>query len=445
MDLALFGFANEVLELYESQQASYQLALEELEDFFQNLDLGDGVVSVPSRLKSKTSLKEKLIRQEFFVKYPQVKQALSQISDLIGLTIQVRFVRHEVNVFENLFHWFQEGEKGYFAKDCPFIHLDLKEPQPQFQHNGCPIYRIDGWYEKEGNIYRFELQIKAMVHQFWSDIEHEVIYKNSDYVLYDQLSRQMLAAIRDNLETMDHQLELIYQDLSQNRMGHHIGLDELNFKVFLATRLNELVKENMEKSLDFSTDFQKASSTLAQLIYIKEFIQKDQKEFLMLDYFERMDELKQREINFTRAFVLEEAPIFQEGFLETLVPYLKEQANRNFQWHVFFRMIFEIQKEENIETMVQGIELLEPLLIQRNWFQEKMNVYDSNHSLENQRKLRSILALGLIQIGDIRCIYEENLIRISGLFRALVEQLVRENLSLDWFQEEFLSQIAKNL
>ena len=55
--------------------------------------------------------------------------------------------------------------------------LNLAMPQPQLQRNGFTIYRIDGYYLFNGRKVNFELQIKSMVHSFWSEIEHQVVYK----------------------------------------------------------------------------------------------------------------------------------------------------------------------------------------------------------------------------------------------------------------------------
>ncbi|MBW9211870.1 MULTISPECIES: hypothetical protein [Terrabacteria group] len=445
MDLALFQYVDDVLALYKQKRNLYVEIKEHLEDFFEQVDLGDGVVSYPSRLKSEESLKEKLIRQEFFSKFESSQEALSQVSDLVGLTIQVRFIRHEVSVFENLFHLFLPCDNGlYQAKDCGNIYLNLDTAQPQSQKNGCPIYRIDGYYRLQDEMVRFEIQIKAMVHQFWSDIEHEVIYKNSDYIVHDQFNRNMLAAIRDNLEVMDHQLELIYSEIFHGKVSS-LGLDELHFKLFLAKSLNELVKKNMEKGLGFSTDFQKPSSTIAQMIFIQEFIQREQKEFLMLDYLERLDELKQSDIDFKKAFLLKEPKNLEDGFLVEMVPYLFKEMNVNFRWHVFFRMVFAIQKEESTACFVETIRMIERLLLQDQWLKEKLiSVYGETAEEINQ-SIRHSLGKAMCEIDDIRCYYEENLLKISRIFQDILEMMIQEKRDLLWFDRQLRKEIAQQI
>ena len=36
-----------------------------------------------------------------------------------------------------------------------------------------------------GEKVNFELQVKSLIHVFWSEIEHEIIYKNNNYMLMD--------------------------------------------------------------------------------------------------------------------------------------------------------------------------------------------------------------------------------------------------------------------
>ena len=445
MNLALFQFTDDILAIYRNKKESYQAALVQIENFFSSLELGEGVVSLPSRLKKEKSLKEKVIRQELFTKYKNAKVAFDNISDLIGITIQVRFIHQEVAVFENLFHSFQEiDDKIYRANQNHKFYLNLKDPQPQFQNNGCPIYRIDGYYQTENTKFRFELQIKAMVHQFWSDIEHEVIYKNSDYVLYDRFNRNMLAAIRENLEIMDHQLELIYEEISPKNTLHQIGFDEIHFKVFMASKLNEVIKMNMEKNLGFSTDFQKASSTIAQLIYLKELTKVKYRDFSMLDYLQRIDELKHREIDFKKAFILAKPTTLSDAFLAKIVPYLYQQANNNFQWHVFFRMIFEIQNEESIDTFIKSISMIEHLLIQEQWLLNQLGKYDGD-LVDGYNYVCSSLAKAIIIIGDLKVFYEENLLKINHIFHELIEKMILEKYDLQWFDKELLRKVTHNI
>ena len=81
--------------------------------------------------------------------------------------------------------------------------------------NGFSIYRIDGFYEKDNQKINFELQIKALVHAFWGEIEHKLVYKNTNYYVYDSFMKDLLASINAQLTITDRQLSIVYQQMQE--------------------------------------------------------------------------------------------------------------------------------------------------------------------------------------------------------------------------------------
>ena len=62
--------------------------------------------------------------------------------DLVGLTIECRFIKDELSVYNRLVECFENHDETYykciFNKKC----LNLKMPQPQVQRNGFPIIEL---------------------------------------------------------------------------------------------------------------------------------------------------------------------------------------------------------------------------------------------------------------------------------------------------------------
>lgn len=44
--------------------------------------------------------------------------------------------------------------------------------------------------------------------------------------MYDQFNKEMLGAIRDNLDVVDRQLEIMYKEISNQSHQAQIGMDE---------------------------------------------------------------------------------------------------------------------------------------------------------------------------------------------------------------------------
>ena len=269
MRIQLFDFIDDTLEYYERKMPSFEYAQKQVMTAFQNMfsDKTDSIVNYHTRIKKLNSLKEKLIRNQFYLDYSTPEEAIEHLSDLIGITIQCRFIRNETEIYKELFNYFENADNGYSA--CIIdknIFMNLHMPQPQIQRNGFTIFRIDGYYMFNYTRINFELQIKSLVHTFWSEIEHEVVYKNPGFVMYDNFNRNMLGAIRDNLDVVDRQLEIMYNEISHESKRNQIGMDEQGFKLFISRSINDLVNRKMKDSVGFATDFKKCSATISQYI-----------------------------------------------------------------------------------------------------------------------------------------------------------------------------------
>ena len=217
MELELFRFIEEASDYYQLHAAAFEYSETVLRQYFQTLSesMGADLVQVYSRVKSRESFREKLLRNKLYLDCETPEDALSQLSDLVGITMECRFIRNETEIYERIFREFSElNEDGLaISLSNPDILLNLGMAQPQLQRNGFAIYRLDGKYRFNNRYINFELQIKSLVHRFWSEIEHEVVYKNPDMVWNDRFMKKMLSSIRDSLDVVDHQLETVYTEM----------------------------------------------------------------------------------------------------------------------------------------------------------------------------------------------------------------------------------------
>ena len=92
MRLKVFDTIDDTLRLLDSNMPLYREAVEEIHDYLKYLFVGqDMIVDMNSRIKSKESLREKIIRNRFYVENDTAQQILDHLSDLIGFIIECRF------------------------------------------------------------------------------------------------------------------------------------------------------------------------------------------------------------------------------------------------------------------------------------------------------------------------------------------------------------------
>ena len=197
----------------------------------------DATIGVTSRIKTRDSLKEKILRNNLY-RDTSPDRLVFEMHDIIGVKIECRFFKDEAFLFDKVKEVFcvDLGDGMFCPEGKKAVRLKLSTPQPEYQKNGYAIYRIDGNVTYAGENYNFELQIKSLVNSFWSEIEHKLIYKNNRLNQFDNLMKEMLHSTHESLSGIDHQLNLIFNRLS----GNAIVNQQEQLKNMLALGINEI-------------------------------------------------------------------------------------------------------------------------------------------------------------------------------------------------------------
>lgn len=427
MRLQLFDLVDESTALLQQKQPIFELVEEKVVGLFKQMLEGEDVDSIAftSRIKSAKSLKEKMIRNKYYLTCKTAQEVLELLPDLIGVKVECRFITDENKIYKQLLKHFKPSYNEYaqcISDSNTFLNLSM--PQPQTQRNGFTLYRIDGYYMHEGERVNFEFQIKALVHRFWSEIEHQVVYKNPHIIFNDIFMKSVLSSIYDSLEVVDHQLQIVYEQmLAQSAQNTDFGMSEQGFKSYLARSINDIYSLKMVDSLGFTTDFKKCSAILSQYIYIKDFLNSDNPQIRMIDYFEHFNLLKISEIDFTQPIYLEKDFEHSDPFCDELGKYWQSVLNVDYEWHVFFVMLFAVEPDNNLEDFRKFIEILRNLIIERRWFDEVFNSCSTLVGQMAKDALVQCVAKSMISCGKIEIIFEDKLFKIMQVFRKHVDAL----------------------
>lgn len=428
MELDLFRFVDDTMQVYDENLPFYVETEKIVKECYQNIakSFSESITDVFSRIKARSSVQEKLLRNKYYLDYHSGNDALENMPDIIGITIECQFIRNEAQLYQKLFYYFESASDSDFSK-CHFDednYLNLHMLQPQLQRNGFTIYRIDGYYMYKGKKINYELQIKSLVHRFWSEIEHSVVYKNPDFVAYDHFMKSMLETVRDNLDVVDRQLEIIYKEISNSSKRKQIGMDPDNFKVMLTASITELVNRKMKDTIGFTSDFKASASILAQFIYINDFANEEDAKGKMIDYLEHLNLLFASELDFRSPIFLEEEFEPRDQFSKVLGEFLLERMNSDFDWHVFFVMLFAIEPHSASKDFTDFIATIKQLLILPMWYNNKFTCFEREKEIKEEMEI--MLANNLISLKKIKMIHEDYLYQMMSLFHETVEKVEKE-------------------
>ena len=214
-----------------------------LEDMFEEVD---ETVSVTYRIKTATSLKEKIVRNAMYKQY-KAEKLIYEASDTIGVRLECRFLDDEKLLYERLIRKFNVKRDDAYGVKGRKIFLKLDAPQPERQKNGLEIYRIDGYVLDGEKKYNFELQIKSLVNSFWSEIEHKIIYKNKRFMMIDKFVNELMMSIHSSLVNIDKQLHMLFKRC--------LSTTAIEYKDQVGDTLTMLINEIYSRLVEDKTGF----------------------------------------------------------------------------------------------------------------------------------------------------------------------------------------------
>lgn len=429
MELKLFGFIEEVIENLEKINDDLQNEAKDLELFFQELleNNSDGDIKVNSRVKSSSSLREKIIRNNYYNKYKSSEEVILNLSDLIGVRVECRFMEDEMQIYNMLKKFFNKknGDGYYYNALNKNIRLELASKQPQEQKNGFEIFRIDGVYEVHDRKIRFELQIKSLVNIFWSELEHKIIYKNNNYRIADGFLKELMGSIKKNLTMIDNQLLMIY-----NQFNSFNSIDSKMRKAQLELLLSKIIYDifsaKLQNSIGFGVDFKKSCDTIMKYIFRTRNAENlEDYNKTLLKTMDRLNNISKNDINFNSEIEFERDLHFEDEFSSKIGYTVLHLINNDFQWNLFFRILFEIELGNNAEDFETFIKFIKNRFYENNSF-ARLN----KEVFKTVRKdIMLTIAHSFEMIGSIELIYDNKIEEINKVITSFID-LICEKISI---------------
>lgn len=417
MGLKLFSFIDEVAAYLEESRSELEVASKEIEKYFEDIliDSNEGYLNINTRVKSSFSLKEKIIRNNYYNKYSKPKELLANLSDLIGIRVECRFIQDENVIYKTFKKHFNKVyyDGFYYNEENDKVRLDLNGKQPQEQKNGFKIFRIDGRYDHNGEIINFELQIKSLVNIFWGEIEHKIIYKNNNYLLGDGFLRDIMSSIKKNLTMIDHQLLIIYNQFNtQNSINPVMRKNQI--EKLLSKIIYDIFSMKMSDNIGFIVDFRRACDTIMKYILrpmglelIGNYSDK------MVKIMARLNDIAKNKMNFDEEIPFERDITFESDFCKCVGGEIINQLNNEFQWNLFFRILFEIEVGNNAEDFETFIKFLEFRFYNSKGLQRLDQTYDNDMSKMIKEDIMMELANIFVDMNSMEFIFDDNIEKMN--------------------------------
>ena len=268
---------------------------------------------------------------------------------------------------------------------------------------------MDGLYLKDRRRIRFELQIKSMINSFWSEVEHELVYKNNSYLPDDEFVRNALDTLKNNLNGIDAMLQLLTERITPKKEPRHIFAD-LGYGNFLARMISNMYMKKMADSLGFTVDFRKTCEVLGFYVARKSSdATQEELQHMLFRISDKFLKAKNKMTNFEEKIVFERNFQADNQFSMLLGRQLYQLANTDYEWHVFFKMLFEIEDGSCIEDLELFVYVLYKAYSAPELYEPIYRRLDKEMADMIRDDILVITAEVLVEYGKIQMIYQETL------------------------------------
>lgn len=401
MKLDMFEFIEAAVDYINLKEDFIKHVSRETNKFFYKLlEDDDFFLKSTYRIKTSNSMKEKMLRQNFFNKLNHPREVFSKLNDIIGVRIECRFSNDEKVIFDKIREIFDiKDENGFFKTILnDNIFLNLSEEQPQYQKNGFEIYKIDGKYIDGEEEIHFELQIKSMVNVFWGEIDHRILYKNFNYMVTEDFIRDMMYSIKSNLEMVDTQLNTIYKRL-QNIESSNYENTKTQLKSILSKSVHDTYILKLKNETGLLIDLRLISNLIIDFLFSK----LDDSSTVMfsgqiIELFDTINQLNRKKMVFGENILLEDIK-YRSDLNQTLGEMIEKIINKDFRWNICLKMIFDISREKEEEVFLEFVNYI----VHTISFRVEKGTENINISKKDRHKLKYDL------LNEIICFYCKNL------------------------------------
>lgn len=366
--------------------------------------------NISCRVKSIESLREKILRNHYYKRYSDPKELIYKLSDLIGIRIECRFGDDEKKIYRFLKKCFnKKADEDYFYSDSSNnIFLKLSGKQPQKQKNGFTIYRIDGKFLSDNLVIPFELQIKSLTNMFWSEIEHQIIYKNSNYIIEDQFLKDIMNSIKDNLTMIDNQLLTVLKHVESKKTKSNTS-NKKDLQEIISKFIYDMYSKKMKESIDMNINFKDSCETIVEYVFFKNTISNNSDYTdVLINALNRLNLISDEDLNFNSYLNFEKDIVYDDPFKKIIGQYFEKVINSEFTWNLFFRILFSLEPLDNVGDFEKFLSYLKVSYTESKYINKQKDTLISRFSndfLIIDEAVKTQIAKTLVSIDKIDIVY----------------------------------------
>ena len=300
------------------------------------------------------------------------------------------------------------------------------------------IYRIDGKFTYDNLIIPFELQIKSLTNMFWSEIEHQIIYKNSNYVIEDKFLKDIMNSIKNNLTMIDNQLLTVLKHVESKKAKTNAS-NKRHLQEIVSKFIYDMFSKKMVESIDMNINFKDSCETIVEYVFFKNSVSNDSDYTeVLINALNRLNLISDEKLDFNSYLNFERNVIYDDSFKKIIGEYFESVINSEFNWNLFFRILFTLEPLDNVGDFEKFLSYLKASYTESKYINKQKDILISRFSndfLIIDDAIKSQIAKTLVSIDKIDIVYEYAIEEINDVVEYIYKYIYDNiNTIEQWFK-----------
>lgn len=226
---------------------------------------------------------------------------------------------------------------------------------------------------------------------------------------------------------------------------------DLGYGNFLARMISDVYMKKMADSLGFTVDFRKTCEVLGFYVARKSSAAtQEELQGMLFRLSDKFIKARSKETNFEEKIVFERGFQADNQFSMILGRQLYQLANTDYEWHVFFKMLFEIEDGSRIEDLELFVYVLYKAYSAPELYEPIYRRLDKEMADMIRDDILILTAEVLAEYGKIQMIYQETLSHMMDAIQWVASYIgedgTRESIQAkkDTISQQFRQMLKKN-
>ncbi len=251
---------------------------------------------------------------------------------------------------------------------------------------------------------------------FWSEIEHQIIYKNSNYVIEDKFLKDIMNSIKNNLTMIDNQLLTVLNHVEAKKSKTNAS-NKRNLQEIVSKFIYDMFSTKMKESIDMSINFKDSCETIVEYVFFKNNISTDNDYTnVLINALNRINLISDEKLDFNSYLNFERNIIYDDSFKRIIGEYFESVINSEFSWNLFFRILFTLEPLDNIGDFEKFLSYLKVSYTESKYINRQKDVLISRFSndfLIIDEAIKTQIAKTLVSIDKINIDYEYSIEEVN--------------------------------